>query len=126
MPRPPQLPDGLPPALAARLSDDDARELDAHRIDQDRRRRRQRAGLDVPPFLDAPDQAAPGAGSLWVNLPERFALDQALGVGARLQLDAAAVAEALHALRRAELVADVPGSGGTASMAKVAPGGVPF
>lgn len=119
--RPPKLPDGLPPALAARLTDDDARELDAHRIDQERRRRRQRVGLDVPPFLDAPDQAAPGAGPLWVNLPERFTLDQALDVGRSLQLDAAAVASALQALRLAELAADVPGG-----MAKVAPGDVPF
>lgn len=121
MPRPPKLPDGLPPALAARLSDDDARELDAHRIDQERRRLRQRAGLDVPPFLDGAEAEAPGAGALWVNLPERFTVEQAVAVGARLQLGPDGVADALQALRRAELVADAPGG-----MAKVSPGNVPF
>ena len=121
MPRPPKLPDGLPPALAARLTDDDARELDAHRVDQERRRRRQRAGLDVPPFLDRPEAEAPGAGALWVNLPERFTIADAVAVGARLQLDASAVADALQALRLSEAVVDAP-----AGMAKVSPGGVPF
>ena len=121
MARPPKIPNVIPPALASKLTDDDARELDAHRIDQERRRRRQRAGLDVPPFLNRPEAEAPGAGPLWVNLPERFTVEQATAVGGSVHLDAAEVADALQALRRAEAVVDVPGG-----LAKVAPAVTPF
>ena len=109
MPRPPRLPSHLPPALAARLSADDARELDALRVDQGRRRRRVAAGLDVPDFLAEADRAASGAGALWNALPERFTVEHAVEVGRSLRMDAAAVADALRALRSAEYVADVAG-----------------
>ena len=129
MPRPPRLPSHLPPALAARLSADDARALDALRTDRERRHReRLRTGLpggaECPPFLQRAEEEAPGAARLYVALDGlRFTVEGAVAAASasRLELDREGTLDALGALRRAELV-----TGPAGSMRTVAPGDVPF
>ena len=102
-------------------------ELESLRIDLERRRRDvERGDLaaafgDLPPFIAAVEAEAPGAARLYYAMPSPCAPDAAVPLGARLGMDRAAVASALDALRRAELVLDGP-DGYTAT----APGSQPF
>ncbi|WP_412060345.1 hypothetical protein [Rubrivirga sp. IMCC45206] len=118
--------DKLPPALRDALDDDGRRDVADLGADLQRRQRaRLRIGLDggaeCPPFLLAAETEAPGAARLYVALDGwRFTAEGAVELGEKLELDVAAVASALSALRRAELVADGPGG-----MVTLAPAGVP-
>lgn len=119
--------DALHPRQRDALTDESRRQLaDLGGTLQRRARERQRIGLpggaQCPPFLLASETAAPGAARLYVSLDgERFNSERAVEVGSWLEMDAAAVASALDALRRAELVGDGPGG-----MVTLAPGGVTF
>ncbi|WP_412070399.1 hypothetical protein [Rubrivirga sp. IMCC43871] len=119
--------DALPPALRDALDDDGRRDVadlgaDLQRAHRARLRIGLPGGADCPPFLQAAEADAPGAARLYVALDGlRFTAEGALDVGARVELEPDAVAAALSALRRAELVAD-----GSERMRTVPPASVPF
>lgn len=116
----------LPPALHDALDADGRRDVadlgaDLQRAHRARLRIGLPGGAKCPPFLAAPEAEAPGAARLYVALDgHRFTIEGAVGIGARVELEPSAVASALSALRRAELVADGP-----AGMVTLPPAGVP-
>ncbi len=119
--------DALTPAERDLLTDESRAELaDLGGTLQRRHRARTRIGLEggaaCPPYLEPTEAEAPGAARLYVSLDgETFTAERAVEVGSYLEMDRAAVAVALEALRRAELVVDGP-----AGMVTTPPGNVPF
>ena len=123
MPRKRRPSSAVPAALRERLSPEARRELADLDADLDRFGREVERGDVCPPFLEAADREAPGAGALWLNLDAGGPVPPAdVGrVAARLGMDGPALAAALGALRRAEAVADAPGG-----LLALPPGNVPF
>ena len=133
MPRPSPIPpdwnplDAIHPDARAELDADDRRALadygaGVHRRARERARIGLPGGAPCPPFLERAEAEAPGAARLYVSLDGlQFDAEGAVDVGSYLELDRAAVAAALDALRRCELVGDGPQGSVT-----LPPSGVPF
>ncbi len=101
---------GLPPGAREQLTLEDERFLQDLRAEAERTERRVRAEGEAWAFPVPRPMAL-----LFDRLPSPFTVEQALADGEALDLDAADVAEALHTMRRLELVSDAPSRDGAAS-----------